>query len=84
MKRKNKPIDTLKIFGNTIRFYRNESNISQEELASRCGFHRTYVGQIERGERNPSLKSIQIFATVFDITLSELFKKYEQIKQLKE
>lgn len=69
----------LKAFGATIRFYRNELNISQEKLAEVCGFHRTYIGQIERGERNPSLKNIEVFAKAFKITLSQLFVKYEEL-----
>ncbi|MBK9334028.1 MAG: helix-turn-helix transcriptional regulator [Ignavibacteria bacterium] len=40
----------------TIKHFRNKFELTQEELAEKCGFHRTYVGQVERGERNPSLK----------------------------
>lgn len=75
--------DILKDFGNTIRFYRSELKLSQESLADECGFHRTYIGQIERGERNPSLKNIEVFALTFKIPLSELFLKCEQLKTLK-
>jgi transcriptional regulator with XRE-family HTH domain len=73
--------EILKDFGKTVRYYRDELGISQEQLADNCGFHRTYIGQIERGERNPSLKSIEVFAKTFNITLSELFKQYEQISK---
>ncbi len=73
--------DILKDFGTTIRFYRNELGISQEQLADDCGFHRTYIGQIERGERNPSLKNIEVFAKTFKVSLSELFKKCEELKK---
>lgn len=73
----------LSDFGNTIRFYRTGLDLSQEQLAEKCGFHRTYIGQVERGERNPSLKSIEKFAHVFEIPLSELFLKCEQIRQLR-
>ena len=72
--------NTLKIFGNTIRFYRNKLGITQEKLAEECGFHRTYIGQIERGERNPSLRNIEIISKSFNISLSELFKTFENIK----
>jgi transcriptional regulator with XRE-family HTH domain len=75
--------DTLiKEFGATIRFYRTKNGLSQEKLGERCGFHRTYIGQVERGERNPTLKSIAIFASVFNVSLSELFQKCEQLKKL--
>lgn len=64
-------------FGATIRHYRNLLKISQEQFADDCGFHRTYIGQIERGERNPSLKNIEIFAKTLKITLPELFTQCE-------
>jgi transcriptional regulator with XRE-family HTH domain len=70
-------------FGKTVRFYRTELGISQEKLAEISDFHRTYIGQIERGERNPSLLSIEKFTNSFGISLSEFFLKCEQIKQLK-
>ena len=47
------------------------------ELRKETGFHRTYIGMIERGERNLSLLNIQIFAKTFKITLQELFNFYE-------
>ncbi|MEN6618353.1 MAG: helix-turn-helix transcriptional regulator [Rikenellaceae bacterium] len=75
--------DYLSDFGNTVRFYRKEQNLSQEQLAEKSGFHRTYIGQIERGERNPSLINIHKFALAFGIPISQLFKKCEQIRQLR-
>jgi Predicted transcription factor, homolog of eukaryotic MBF1 len=62
----------LKKFGERIRTLRQERNWSQEVLAEKTGFHRTYIGMVERGERNLSLKNIEIFANTFEITLSEL------------
>ena len=47
-----------KTFGETVRRLRESEGISQEELADRCGLHRTYVGSVERGERNVSLANI--------------------------
>lgn len=64
-------------FGERIRELRKERNWSQETLAEGTGFHRTYIGMIERGERNLSLLNIQIFAKIFKITLQELFNFYE-------
>lgn len=49
-------------FGKLLRDKRNSLGISQEELAFRSGLHRTYVGSVERGERNLSLENIFIFA----------------------
>ncbi len=59
-------------FGLRIKKLRNEKNISQEKLAFLSGFHRTYIGMIERGERNISLTNIAVFAKVFELTVSEL------------
>jgi transcriptional regulator with XRE-family HTH domain len=69
---------SLKAFGLTVRFYRNELRISQEELAELCGFHRTYIGQIERGERNPSLVNIITLCKNLGVTLPEFFVRYQQ------
>lgn len=62
-------------FGNRIRLLRLEKKWSQEQLAEKTGFHRTYIGMIERGERNPSLKNINVFAESFTISVSELLKE---------
>lgn len=59
-------------FGNRIRELRVEKGLSQEALAEITGFHRTYIGMIERGERNLSLSNIEVFAKAFNQTLSEL------------
>jgi transcriptional regulator with XRE-family HTH domain len=47
--------------------------LSQEELAFRAGVHRTYLGGIERGHRNPALKNIAAIAEALEVTLPELF-----------
>ncbi len=62
-----------KQFGSRVRELRLKTGLSQEELAFKVGVHRTYLGGIERGERNPSLKNIAAIAKALDITLSELF-----------
>ena len=60
-------------FGKRIRQLRTERNLSQEQLAELTGFHRTYIGMVERGERNPSLSNVSVFASAFELSLSELF-----------
>lgn len=49
-------------FGRNVRAARHAAGLSQEELAHRSGLHRTYIGGIERGERNPSLENIVALA----------------------
>jgi transcriptional regulator with XRE-family HTH domain len=75
--------EILKDFGNTIRHFRNLKSLSQEQLAEETGFHRTYIGQIERGERKPALKNIEFFANAFNLTIEELFIKCTEIKSNK-
>lgn len=62
----------LEEFGKRIRQLRTERNLSQEELSFQTGFHRTYIGMVERGERNISLSNIGVFAKAFEISVSEL------------
>jgi transcriptional regulator with XRE-family HTH domain len=62
-----------KQFGRKVRELRVARRMSQEELADRAGMHRTYLGGIERGERNPSLKNITAVARALGVSLSELF-----------
>lgn len=61
-------------FGQRVRILRKSKNLSQEQLAELTGFHRNYIGMIERGERNPALVNIEIFANTFGMSLSELLK----------
>jgi transcriptional regulator with XRE-family HTH domain len=56
-------MDSLKLLGNEIRRRRLEMAISQEELAAICNLHRTYIGSVERGERNISLYNIIAIAS---------------------
>lgn len=62
-----------KQFGERVKELRLAKGLSQEKLAFKSGVHRTYLGSIERGERNPSLKNIAVIAKALDITLSGLF-----------
>ena len=61
-------------FGKRLRQLRLESNLSQEKLAEQLGFHRTYVGMVERGERNISLVNIHRIASYFNLSLKDFFK----------
>lgn len=62
----------IKLFGLRIKQLRVEEGISQEALAHNTGFHRTYIGMLERGERNISLSHIAVFAKYFQLSLSQL------------
>jgi transcriptional regulator with XRE-family HTH domain len=64
----------LNQFGERVRAYRKKAGISQEALADRCGLDRTYIGGIERGERNVSLRNIATIAHALGVVISELMK----------
>lgn len=66
--------DILIIFGEHFKKLRKESNLTQKEFAQKSGLHINYIGMIERGERNPSLKNLEVIANAFDISLSVLMK----------
>jgi len=55
-----------------LRARRAELGISQEALAARAGLHRTYVGSVERQERNVSLDNVELLATALDLDVSKL------------
>ena len=64
----------LKSFGAHLKALRLKQNLSQAELAHKGNFDRNYIGMVERGERNPSLKNLQRIAESLSITLPELLK----------
>jgi len=61
-------------FGKKLREIRNSKNLSQEALSKKAGLDRTYVGKIERGEKSPSLHTIEKLANILDVEIFELFK----------
>jgi transcriptional regulator with XRE-family HTH domain len=70
-----KESDILKKFGSRIKNLRLKKGInSQMKLSFRAGLDRTYIGGIERGERNVALINIERIAKALDIKLDELFK----------
>ena len=64
--------DIRKIIGDNVRFLRLQLKLSQEKLAFRTGLHRTYIGGIERGERNPTILTIAKIAKALDVNPQEL------------
>ena len=67
--------DIAKAVGQRIRNYRTQKGLSQEKLAELSGCHPTYIGQLERGEKNATLESIERIAAALGISLSKLFEK---------
>ncbi len=65
--------DIMVRFGQAVRIIRRDQGISQEELAERCGLHRTYISDVELGKRNVSLENIERIATSLNKSLVELF-----------
>jgi len=63
------------LLGNAIKSTRSALGISQEELAARAGLHRTYVSDVERGARNPSLESVAKLADALELSLPMLFER---------
>ncbi|WP_180073521.1 MULTISPECIES: helix-turn-helix domain-containing protein [unclassified Acinetobacter] len=59
-------------FGQLIRKYRKEKNMSQEQLALLCNMDRSYLGRIERGEVNPTLEKIYELANTLGVLPSQL------------
>lgn len=67
--------DILKLFGKRVRDIRKTQGLSQEELAERANLHNTYIGGVERGERNLSLKSIEKITCALKTSTNIFFDK---------
>ena len=69
--------EIAKSVGQRIRNYRNQLGFSQEKLAELSGCHMTYIGQIERGEKNATLECIVKISAALNVPLSKLFEKLD-------
>ena len=65
--------DILHRLGLHIRQLREQAGVSQETLGLLSGLHRTYIGAIERGERNPSVLSLEKIANALMVNVRDLF-----------
>ena len=65
----------LTSLGKRIRFHREQLGLSQEKLAEKCAFDRTYISLLERGKRNPSFTNLHRLAEGLETTLSQLIEK---------
>ena len=68
---------SLEALGRAVRLLRQSRRLAQDELAVRTGLHRTYLGGIERGERNPTWKTLATIAAGLGVSLSQLVKRAE-------
>jgi transcriptional regulator with XRE-family HTH domain len=73
----NKNSDVCTNFGEKVRKLRLSNDLSQEALADKANLHRTYIGGIERGERNPTLTTICRLAAALSVEPFELLKDNE-------
>lgn len=60
-------------FGKQVRYYRKQNALSQEELADLCDLHRTYIGSVERGERNITLVNAEKIAIALGVPMVSFF-----------
>lgn len=75
------PSKLLAGLGQAIREQRTTRNLSQEELGLLTGVHRNYIGGVERGERNPTLKTIVVLAVALGTRTSELVARAEELER---
>ncbi|WP_201362918.1 helix-turn-helix domain-containing protein [Dictyobacter formicarum] len=64
--------DVLQKFGTRLQHIRKAQGLSQEELAAKLAMHRTYIGMIERGERNPTIRTLYKIAKTLKVSAAEL------------
>lgn len=66
-------------FGLTLRRIRLKQGLSQQRLADKSGYHRTYIGMLEGGQKSPSLRTIFDIATTLNVKPSEIVKQVERL-----
>jgi transcriptional regulator with XRE-family HTH domain len=67
------------LFGEVLREVRKKQGLSQEELAFQSGYHPTYIGQLERGRKSPSLRAIMSLSSALNTSGSELLARLESL-----
>ncbi len=67
--------EIIKTVGERLKHCRMRKGLSQEQLAEKCGLHPTYIGQVERGEKNATIESIWKIANALELPLEVLFEK---------
>lgn len=66
--------DLQKVVGRNLRTYRKKKGLSQEDFADFVGVHRTYMGGLERGERNLTLQSLEKLSEALGVDVRELLR----------
>lgn len=74
MKKNAEKLSARLLFAKNIRLARLELGMSQEDMAEACGLHRTYVGSVERGERNISIDNMEAMAIAVKKSIFEVLK----------
>ena len=72
------------IIGERIRYIRKSKGLSQEELANLASVHPTYIGQLERGEKNATIDSLQRITKALEVSLSDMFKHLDYMEKADE
>ncbi len=72
-----KDVGLERLFGRMLQELRTERGLSQEKLGFESNYHRTYISQLERGQKNPSLKAIFRLAEALGITPSDMIRRIE-------
>lgn len=64
---------TMELIGQRLRTYRREAGLTQESLAEKAGLHPTYIGQIERGEKNLTVVTLEKLLNAMSVSFSDFF-----------
>lgn len=70
--------DIAKTVGKRLRSYRQAQSLSQERLAEMAGLHPTYIGQVERGEKNLTIESLEKITGALQIPMASVFERVEE------
>jgi transcriptional regulator with XRE-family HTH domain len=75
------PSDSLRAtLADNIKAFRSKKGLSQEGLAELCGLHRTYIGSVERQERNVTLSTLEVLSAALEVRVPELLTKQKSTR----
>lgn len=67
-----KTVNLREVLSLNIKSFRKGAGLSQDEFAARCGLHRTYIGSVERQERNVTLETLDLLSTAMAVSAADL------------